>query len=322
MTSSSPEKVLRLGLIGAGRWGRAYIRTIQSMPGAGLARLCSSNPESRGLVDSACRITAEWNDLVEAGDLDGLIVAAPPALHAEMAEAALLAGLPVMVEKPLTLDLIEAERLERIAGEGEVPVLVNHVHLFHPGYAALKKEAAHLGPIRFIRSEGGSWGPFRKDTPPLWDYGPHDLALCLDLMGEEPSSAEAHEDDSRESGEGYGQIVTMKLGFPEGGGAALTVGNLMAGKRRKLAVFFDTCVMVLDDLCAEKLVRHRSPGGDSADPPDYPAGPGEPVPIAGAPPLTRALEAFVFGIRGEAGEAFGVGLGVEIVRILSRFEFH
>ncbi|MDP6088321.1 MAG: Gfo/Idh/MocA family oxidoreductase, partial [Nitrospinota bacterium] len=175
MTSSAPEKVLRLGLIGAGRWGRAYIRTIQSMPGAGLARLCSSNPESRGLVDSACRITPKWNDLVEAGDLDGLIVATPPALHAEMAEAALSAALPVMVEKPLTLNLAEAERLARIAGGGDVPVLVNHVHLFHPGYAALKKEAARLGPIRFIRSEGGSWGPFRKHTPPLWDYGPHDL---------------------------------------------------------------------------------------------------------------------------------------------------
>ncbi|MEK6710852.1 MAG: Gfo/Idh/MocA family oxidoreductase [Nitrospinota bacterium] len=305
---------LRLGLIGAGRWGRAYIRTLQGLPGLQLARLCSANPESRSLVDPSCQITSDWREVARAPDLDGVIVATPPALHARMTEAAVRAGHPVMVEKPLTLDHGEARRLQAVVERAGVPVLVDHIHLFHPAYQALKREAARLGPVRAIRSEGGNWGPFREDTTSLWDYGPHDLALCLDLLGRSPLRIAARQEEARLTPEGWGENYSLDLEFSGNVRAAVRVGKGFPEKRRAFAAFFKGSALVFDDLAPHKLVRHE--GAFAGDPPPFPEGPGAPLPVEEGLPLTRAVEAFARGVRGESLENFGVGLGVEVVRLL------
>ena len=78
---------LRLGLLGAGRWGRNYIRTIAASAGVRLARLASRNPDSANLVPPDCVIFADWREMLDARALDGVIVATPPGVHAEMALA-------------------------------------------------------------------------------------------------------------------------------------------------------------------------------------------------------------------------------------------
>src|SRR5229473_890850 len=106
---------VRLGLIGAGRWGRNYLRTIAATPGVRLARLASRNPDSVRLAPADCAVTPDWRDLLDRNALDGVIIATPAALHAEMALAAMDAGLPVLVEKPLTMDIAQARALGRKA---------------------------------------------------------------------------------------------------------------------------------------------------------------------------------------------------------------
>ena len=76
-----------------------------------------------------------------------------------------MAGLPVMVEKPLTMNLDEALHMQEIVEHTGVPVLMDHTQLFHPGYVMLENKAEELGPIRFIHLVGGSGGPFRPDVP-------------------------------------------------------------------------------------------------------------------------------------------------------------
>ena len=89
---------IRLGLIGAGRWGRIYMNTLDQMADVALSALASSNPQSRDLVGEDVALHEDWRDLVNAGGVDGVIVATPPASHAEIVHAALEAGLPVLVE--------------------------------------------------------------------------------------------------------------------------------------------------------------------------------------------------------------------------------
>ena len=308
---------VRLGLIGAGRWGQIYIKTLKSLLGVELTRLCSSNPESAALVGPACEITRDWRALIKADDLDGVIVATPPALHAEMVEAAVVAGVPVMVEKPLTMNLGEALRLQRIIEQSGVTVLVDHIHLFHPGYVALKEKAKNLGSIRFIRSVGGSWGPFRPDVPVLWDYGPHDVALCLDLLGKMPTSVDAARQLARQTNEGYGEILSLQLDFPGSVSAAITIGNIMQGKKRIFVVYFDDYVLVLDDLAEHKLVMHRIKDRSVADLTDQTFAGGTPMQVSADLPLTCVVTAFVTGISGGSRGALGVALGVKVVRVLS-----
>lgn len=306
-----------LGLIGAGRWGRAYIHTLRNLEGVELTRLCSGNPESAAWVGPRCEITRDWRALVKADGLDGVIIATPPAFHAEMVEAAVRAAKPVLVEKPLTLSLDDALRVQEVVEQSGAPVLVDHTHLFHPGYVVLKERAGELGPVRFIDSAGGNRGPFRPDVSALWDYGPHDIALCLDLLGEAPASVGAERRLAGDTEEGCGEVLSLRLGFPGGVAAAITIGNLMPQKRRRFAVYFDDSVLVLDDLAEHKLMMHRFKWMSPVDLGDRDLGPGLPVPVPADLPLTRVVRTFIDGLRGGSRESFGVGLGVQVVRVLS-----
>ncbi|MEE1569456.1 MAG: Gfo/Idh/MocA family oxidoreductase, partial [Alphaproteobacteria bacterium] len=125
---------MRLGLIGAGRWGRVYMNTLDHMADVTLNALASSNPQSRDLVGENVDLHEDWRDFINAGGVDGVIVATPPAAHGEIVRAALEAGLPVLVEKPLTLDVDEAKALRDLAERTDGLVMVDHIHLFSPAF--------------------------------------------------------------------------------------------------------------------------------------------------------------------------------------------
>jgi len=210
------EAPLRLGLVGAGRWGRNYIRTIAELEDVVLARLASRAPDAAALAGDGCAVAADWSELITAGDLDGVIVATPPATHADIVRAAIEADLPTLVEKPLTTSWADAEALLALEEDRGVPVIVDHTYLFHPGFRAMKQEARSLGGLQSLRTAGGNWGPFRDDVDVLWDWGPHDVALCLDLVGDRPANVEAWSKDRQSTPEGPGEVIALRLTFDDG----------------------------------------------------------------------------------------------------------
>ena len=307
---------IRLGLIGAGRWGRVYMNTLDDMAGVTLGALASSNPQSRDLVDEDVAAHEDWRNLIEAGGVDGIIVATPPASHAEIVRAALEAGLPVLVEKPLTLDVDEARALCDLAEQRDGLVMVDHIHLFSPAFRALKREAAKLGPLRRMESEAGNHGPFRKATPILWDWGAHDISMCLNLMGEAPSEVSAHCLEERETGEGPGAVFDLRLGFDDGdaGGVAagIRIGNLIPEKKRRFCAAFDDGILVYDDLAADKLIFVPA----SASPEDEIRA----IAVAPDPPLTCAVREFTDAIGADSRSRESLQLGLSVVETLARCE--
>lgn len=286
--------MIRLGLIGAGRWGKNFIRTIQGLDGAVLSALCSRNPASSSLVDSHCRILADWHDLLGSDLCDGVIIASPPDSHAEILGAMIRAGRPSMVEKPLTLDLQQALDLQQLLLRNPTPVLVDHIYLFHPAYVELKRLSGELGPIHSIQSEGGNHGPFRPNYTALWDYGPHDLAMCLDLVGKPPQTVICRAAETDRGGN-----YELDLAFADNVRASIKVGNLAPTKIRTFAVHFEKHVLVFDDLSPDKLRFD-----------------GQPVAVAGTLPLAAAVETFAKGILHEEAGPFGLDLAVEVTRTL------
>jgi len=145
------------------------------MTEARLSIVASKNPETAQLLPDAM-IVADWKDFLEK-DLEGVIIATPPAYHGDILRFFVEAGIPAMVEKPLCLDLSEAFELCELVEKKSVPVLVDHTQLFHPAFDFLKKRAKELGNINFISSEGMAFGPFRRDVSVLWDWTPHDISF-------------------------------------------------------------------------------------------------------------------------------------------------
>jgi len=303
---------LRLGLIGAGRWGRIFIKAIDRLDGVRLHRLASTNPDSRALVGDDCAVVEDWRTVAAADDLDGLIIATPPARHAEMAAIAISSGIPVLIEKPLTLDATQADALLAHARAKAAIVLVDHIHLYHPAYVELKHRGLGMGTIHAVRSAGGDWGPFRPDASVLWDRASHDVAMCLDLMAEQPDSVAARRTEDREMAEGHGETIALKLTFPGGVIADIEAGNLMRRKKRFLAVQYDHETLIYDDLSETPLVREPRPGGPGCDPLHA-----EAIEVPQKAPLTCALEAFAGAIRQGDRDLSGLALGVRVVEVLS-----
>jgi predicted dehydrogenase len=302
---------VRLGLIGAGRWGRNYIRTIADIEGVRLAGVASRNPETARWAPAGCTVVAEWRALLNKNGIDGVIIATPAPRHAEMARAAIEAGLPALVEKPLTLDLTEAIALRDMAVSRSGFFMVGHTHLFHPAYRALKAMAPDYGPIHAIRGEAGNFGPYRPDTPVLWDWGPHDVALCLDLLGAMPEQVRASIVERRPVEGAMGEIIEMSLGFSGGARAEIRFGNLMP-KRRWFAAHLEKAVLIYDDLAAEKLTLH-APTKAYAAPTDA----GIQIEIPAELPLANVVKAFEAAIRSGKCDLASMQLGVRVIEVLA-----
>lgn len=296
--------MIRLGLIGAGRWGRNYIRTIAALDGVRLTRLASRNPASRELVGPECTISADWRHVVESGDLEGIIIATPPSLHAEMTIAAVAAGIPVLVEKPLTLGLAEAVTLREQVRTRKGRVMVDHTHLLHPAFEELKRQVAALGMIREIEAEAGNQGPYREDVPVLWDWGPHDVAMCLDLLSEPPREARAMREERANRGSAVAETIRLELEFSSGARARIRISNMME-KTRRFSVRCEAGVLVYDDIARNKLMLHRD-GNDG------------PIKVSAEPPLSRVVKAFVAGISAGNDMTGSLDLAVNVVAVLER----
>lgn len=309
MPAPSP---LRLGLIGAGAWGKKCIATIGELPDTVLARVGSGNPETRALVPPTCAVSAEWRDVAGAKDLDGLLIASPPPLHYPMAKLAIEKGLPVLIEKPLTLDFDEAKELLALAEREGSIVRVNHIHLHNRAYGELKRRAETLGPPRLIVSEGGSWGPFRAEAPGIWDYGAHDISMILDLLGEAPRKVQAEMEARQKLREGPGESARLTLDFPSGCQARVHVGNLFKEKRRRLEVHFEKEVLIYEDHPKARLTRRTlSPGSPGQE---------EELPFRWEPPLKLAITAFIEAVRSGDRSPQSLRLGAAVVEVLTACE--
>lgn len=302
------EDSLRLGLIGAGRWGRAYIKTLERMDGFSLVRLASRNPESRSLVHKNCQISDSWRDVAEADDLDGVIIAAPPKMHAEITRTAISASNPVIVEKPLTLDLVEAETLLSEAEQHGAIVLVDHIYLYHPAYRALKKFGSDLGPVQAIHGVAGDWGPFRGDVSILWDRGSHDVAMCIDIFGLEPEGMYAKLIKSQLTEYGIGEAMFARLTFPGSIFADLEFNNLLKKKKKEFIVQYEDETLIFDDVGNVALSRKLKTGKIVS------------LDVIDIFPMDQLLMDFAAAIKKNKPDIHGVRLGVKVVRTLGACE--
>lgn len=312
--SRPPEGRFRLALVGVGTWGRRYAQTLARRADCQLVAYARASRVGEDVAlegDPAPRRLNDWTlALAEAAcavpTIDGLIVATTPASQAAIARAAVEAGVPAIIEKPLGLDAREAEAVAAVAAKAGRPtvLLVDFIHLWSPAYRALK-EAVNLaraqgGRVVSVETEGSNRGPFRTFSS-LLDYAPHDLALCLDLVGvQEPF--ELHDVRVRSGAQG-GEIVEADFtlgGVPVG----LRAGNGAEHKTRRFAVTLDDGRRWLYDDTqpwAEKLREDDRP-----------------LPLPARAPLDELLSDFVAGIRAARGVPGRTSTNLELAVRVSR----
>lgn len=290
---------VRLALIGAGRWGRIYLRALAAEASIILTAVASGNHETTHLVPAGCKLFSDWHTMLAAGGFDGVIIATPPATHAKIAQAAMEKGLAVLIEKPLTLDHLEALRIREIAAGRPTICRVGHIHLYAPAWRRLKQIVREIAPLRKIRTAAGNHGPYRLDTSVLWDWGPHDIAMCLDLLGTAPDQAEAHLVARKAVHGGLAERLRLRLRFGRLE-ANIVVGTDM-NKTRQFEALCAGGTVLYDDLAPAKLTLN-----------------GVAVEIDPTPPLTVQIRDFAEAIRVGSVDLSDLDLGVTVVAVLDR----
>lgn len=306
------EALIRLGLVGVGRWGRNYVRTIAGLPEVSLVCAASRNPDTRQLVSADCRVVADWRALVSADDIDGVVIASPPASHAEILAAAVRAGKAVLVEKPLAQSLADIPLIEAAARDAGAAIMVEHTHLYHPAFRALVREAKARGPLRGVRASAGNHGPVRRDVPVLWDWGAHDAAMCLHLLGRDWAVQDVKCMEAHPVAEGMAKRLRLRLLFSGQIPAEIQLSTL-DDQHRWFAVDLNHETLVYQDRGRDGLKLCPRAG----------AGPDEPGMALDVPevlPLTQVVMEFAAAIRGGKLMRDSLRLGIDVVELLARCE--
>lgn len=170
---------LRIGVIGAGHLGRIHAKLVGQVEGAEL--VCVSDPFEAARANAAELFPVptheDYRDAIDS--IDAAIIASPTDSHAEVAESLLKAGKHVFVEKPLTINQSDSDRLAMLASKKRLTLQVGHVERFNPAFTALGDLAKD---VKYVEAVRASSFPGRcLDVGVVMDLMIHDLDLILSM---------------------------------------------------------------------------------------------------------------------------------------------
>ena len=213
---------IAMSVIGAGFMGERWARAIHEHSSARVA-VIGEVDEGRGRVLAerfGARLIADAAAAATAPGVDAVVVCTPEHLHLEPAAAALRAGRPVAVEKPLAHTADIADQIARLAEATGVPLLAGHVLRFDPRYVAIKAaiDAGTVGRVLSVRHERIGLAADRarlgaRTTVALY-YAVHELDIARWYAG----------DIVHVHGEGDGDMLSGALRFASGAHGVVQVG--------------------------------------------------------------------------------------------------
>ncbi len=146
----SGDPLIRVGVVGCGQFMmRQHLQSIHRHPRLTLQHLATRNGDKAKRVAEtygAGRYTTRWEEVVADPEVDVVVVGVVPAMHPEIARAALESRKPVYVEKPLAETIEECNAIQRYAQKQGVPVAVGFNRRFAPATELLAKLFAAAGP--------------------------------------------------------------------------------------------------------------------------------------------------------------------------------
>lgn len=187
------------GIIGTGIIATTHAQAIGLLPNSELVAVTDSSPESaaRFAIDHHCAAEPGLANLLARDDIDVVAVCVPSGLHAEIGAQAAAAGKHLVVEKPIDVTLLAADRLIDAARSAGVRLTVISQHRFDPGLVELRRllDAGKLGTLllgeaitKWYRTQAyydsSGWrGTWALDGGSLMNQGIHYVDLLLDAMG-------------------------------------------------------------------------------------------------------------------------------------------
>jgi len=324
MTQSDVDQ-LRIAVIGLGYWGPNLVRNLADTPGARAAMACDSDPERCAAIARrypSLHVTSDLQEVMRSPDIDAVCIATPVATHYDLARQAFLRDKHVLVEKPLTNSVRDAERLVETAEGRGLTLMVGHTYIY-TGAVRLLRELARsgaVGDLYYLESERLNLGLFRPDVNVVWDLAPHDLSIFHYLTVGRPMWITAIGTDP--TGSGTESVAHLTIEYENGILGHVYVSWLSPVKTRRLVLAGSRKMVEYDDVEPSEKIRIYDRGvefkGDSEDSlhPTYRLGDIHIPATDNTEALRTQLEEFVGAIKDARKAETDGQFGVEIVRLL------
>ncbi len=284
--TAGQTRKIRVAVVGAGEFGRNHARVYRELEGAELAGIFDTD-ESRAKAVAEEFHTQALGGLQELkGRADAASVAVPTVDHAAVGCQLMQMGLDVLVEKPMAVNVTEADALLDAAKRHQRILQVGHVERFNP--AVLAVEPILNRPLFFEVHRLGVFTPRSLDVDVIYDLMIHDLDILLALVKEPVDELKA-----------VGipvltdkvDIAHARLEFSGGAVANITASRVSTERVRKMRFFQQHEYISLDYARRDALrIGVKKPGPQ----PEFGF---EKLPAPNVEPLRAELEAFVDAVR-------------------------
>ncbi|MBK8674024.1 MAG: Gfo/Idh/MocA family oxidoreductase [Bacteroidetes bacterium] len=187
---------MNIAIIGYGYWGPNLVRNFSTASNCSvlmvvdfrLERLTELKKQYPSLITST-----NLDDLFNNRAIDAVVIATPVFTHFDLAKRALESDKHVLIEKPMTNSVEQANVLIDLSIKKNKVLMVDHTFLYTNGVQRMKKmiDAGEIGKLKYFDSTRINLGLFQPDVNVLWDLAPHDLSILNYLKSEKPFSVQA-----------------------------------------------------------------------------------------------------------------------------------
>lgn len=265
--------MVNIAIVGLGHWGPNLLRNFHNLADVYLAGICDLDESRLARLRPRYPLstfTTRYQELLDDTGLDVVAIATSASTHFEIARDALLADKDVFVEKPMCLQVQQAEMLVNLARDRGRVLMVGHLMKYHPAVRYLKRylDSGRLGDPLYVHSQRLNLGEVRKDENAMWCLAPHDISLVGYLLGKQPYEVCA-----------FGQsflrrpvqdTVFLLMRYDGGVLAHLHVSWLDPNKVRRITVVGSTQMAVFDDMEPMEKLRIYDKGVEFPNG-DYPS---------------------------------------------------
>jgi len=250
--------MIRVAVIGAGHWGPNLIANFHDRDRSEVAWVVDRDAGRREVIALRfpdVEVTDDSALVFADASVDAVVVATPTSTHFDLVRQALEAGKHVLVEKPMTDDVRDAERLCEIAERSGRILMVGHVFVFNAASQLAKRYLVDgdLGRIYYISMTRTNLGPIRVDVNAAWDLASHDIALASYWLDAQPESVSAR--GRAWINPGIEDAVFATLHYPNEVLVHLHASWLHPRKSRDITVVGEKRMLTFDDVSLTEPLR-------------------------------------------------------------------
>lgn len=249
---------IRVGIIGYGYWGPNLVRNLLATEGVEVVYCAEQRLDRRELAARqypTLKVVEDADRIIDDGDVDAVVVATPVTTHYHLAKRALEAGKHVLVSKPITRSVAEAEELVELAERRGLVLMVDHTFVFTGAVRRIKElvDAGEFGDLYYFDSVRVNLGIFQHDIDVVWDLAPHDLSILTHLVPATPKAVSAVGADH--VGSGFADMAYITVYYDNGFMAHTHVNWLSPVKVRQILIGGTRRMLVYDDTEPSEKVK-------------------------------------------------------------------